>query len=306
MNDDLTLNVAIYVDDFLIFYANESVFGKLKNFLKQALALKMKEIGEAMECIGIHISRTNDSIALSQKRYIEQLVERFEMHGCKAVKTPGDPNEKLSVAMVTESNDLTGRVPHKELIGSLLYVAQITRPDIAFCVNNVSRFNSKHTEEHWQSALRILKYLKYASDIDRRRSCTGFVVKYAGAAISWHSRRQELVALSSTEAEYIALSTSVKELLWIRQLINELTNKITYPIKVYCDNTSAITLAKSDAYRERTKHIDVRFHHIRENVERARIAISFVSTNDMLADVLTKALNGEKNKKFPKLFGVKE
>lgn len=230
--------------------------------------------------------------------------------------------------MVHEGNDLTGKVPYQELVGSLLYVAQITRPDIAFCVNNVSRFNSKHSKEHWEAALHILRYLKltidcvlrfektderdvfaysdadYASEIDKRRSCSGFVLKLGGGAISWHSKRQEIVALSSTEAEYIALSTTVRETLWVSQFVREISGIDMQPIKIFCDNTSSIKLATTDAYRERTKHIDVRFHHLRENIEENKIRVEYVSTNENVADALTKALNGPKNDQLTKLMGL--
>lgn len=190
------------------------------------------------------------------------------------------------------------------------------------------RFNSKHSIEHWEATLRILRYLKatsnyvlrfeksekrdvfgfsdadYASDVDKRRSCTGFVVKLCGAAVSWHSKRQEIVALSSTEAEYIALSTTIKEVLWISQFIKEISGMDMKPVTVYCDNTSTVKLTKSDSYRERTKHIDVRYHHIRENVERGKIKIEFMPTNDMVADALTKALAGPKNNHFCKEMGL--
>lgn len=327
LNGKLTLLIAVYVDDFLIFYKNENELNELKLFLNSKL--KMKEIGEAKECIGIHINKTHDVIELSQQKYIDDVLKRFDMLNCKTAKTPGEVNEKLSARMVNEGNDLTGKVPYQELVGSLLYIAQITRPDIAFCVNNVSRFNSKHSIEHWEAVLRILRYLKntsnyvlrfkkdekrdvfafsdadYASEIDKRRSCTGFVVKMAGAAISWHSKRQEIVAVSSTEAEYIALSTTVKEMLWVAQFVREVSNINIQPANIFCDNTSTIKLATSDAYRERTKHIDVRYHHIRDAVEKGKITVEFISTNDMVADALTKALNGTKTKQFADLMGLK-
>lgn len=244
------------------------------------------------------------------------------MLNCNAAKSPGDPNQKLTEKTINSSNDLVGKVPFQELIGSLLYVAQITRPDISFCVNNVSRFNAKHSIEHWEAALRILKYLKgtsdyvlvykaeaknkmhaytdadYASEIDKRRSCSGFVVKLAGGAINWHSKRQEIVAVSSTEAEYIALSTTAKEMLYLNQLMFELTNVSIEPSQIYVDNTSSINLAKNAAYHDRTKHIDVRFHHLRDNIETKKIAIEYVSTNNNIADALTKSLNGVKTKQF--------
>lgn len=129
-------------------------------------------------------------------------------------------------------------------------------------------------------------------------------MKLAGGAISWHSKRKEIVALSRTEAEYIALSTTVKETLWVSQFIKEISNKNMQTVTVHCDNTSTIKLAKTDAYRERTKHIDVRYHHIRDNIENGKVNIVFTPTDDMVADALTKALSGTKNDKFAKLMGL--
>lgn len=326
MNERLTILVAVYVDDFLIFYKCEIELGKLKAFLNTKLM--MKEIGQATECIGIEITKSDGRIELCQKKYIQQVLKRFNMLNCKAAKTPGDPNEKLTEKTISSGNDLTGKVPFQELIGSLLYVAQITRPDISFCVNNVSRFNAKHSIEHWEAALRILKYLKgtedyvlvygtekgnemhaysdadYASEIDKRRLCSGFVVKLAGGAINWHSKRQEIVAVSSTEAEYIALSTTAKEMLYLNQFMFELTHAKIEPSKIYVDNTSSINLAKNAAYHDRTKHIDVRYHHLRDNIEKRKIEIEFVSTNENIADALTKSLNGPKTKQFASNMGL--
>lgn len=138
-------------------------------------------------------------------------------------------------------------MPYQELVGSLLYLSQGTRSDIAFAVNDVSRFNARHGIEHWEAVMRIMRYscgtqnkklcytsdcengdlhaysyADWASDFDKRRSCTSFVINMTGAAINWKSHRQDIVALSSTEAEYIALSSCVKDVLWIRQIINEI------------------------------------------------------------------------------------
>lgn len=200
-------------------------------------------------------------------------------------------------------------------------MAQGTRPDIAFAVNDVSRFNSKHCTEHWEAVLRIIRYLvgtknlklrykkesdvcdlhaysdaDWASDVDKRRSCTGFAIKLCGAAMNWKSQRQAIVALSSTEAEYIALSSTVKDVLWIQQFINELKYDFASNTRVYGDNSSSISMAEVEAFRERTKHIDVRHHHIREQISEKKIHLHHVSTNLMTADLLTKGLNGEKTR----------
>lgn len=323
-NREWNLVIAIYVDDFLIFYRDKRQLHAIKLHLNESL--HMKDVGEAKECIGIQITKNKNFIELSQEMYIEQMLRKFGMENAKATKTPADPNIKLSVKMWDEKNDASG-VPYQEVVGSLLYASQITRPDISFAVNNVSRFNVQHANEHWNAVLRILRYLigtknyklryekqstikieaysdaDYASDVDKRRSCTGYIIKLAGAAISWHSKRQEVVALSSTEAEYIALSTTAKEIIWISQFIHEISGVNTQPVRVYCDNTSAIKLAKTDAYRERTKHIDVRYHQLRNWIEEGKISIDFLSTNDMVADQLTKAIDGKKTLKFAEQMG---
>lgn len=325
-NFEQKLFVAIYVDDFLIFFQHDQDLNRMKSNLHDAF--HMKEIGEARECLGMRIKRGQDEIEIDQTPYIEQLVVKFGVENEKTSKTPGDANTKLSIKQWNEKNDVTGKVAYQELIGSLLYLAERTRPDIAFAVNDASRFNQKHCEAHWQAVLRILRYLHgtkdaklvyktrtddlhaysdadWASDIDKRRSCTGYAVIMSGAAITWRSQRQETVAQSSTEAEYLALSSTVNEIKWVTQFINEISNSITDAVTVYCDNQSAIKLGLVEAYRERTKHIDIRYHHIREKVDNGLIGIEYISTNEMTADVLTKPLTGEKTRKFAGKLGLK-
>lgn len=241
------------------------------------------------------------------------------MEDCKPVKTPSDTNQRLSVQMVNEVNSLVGKVPYQEAVGSLLYLTQATRPDIAFAVNDVSRFNGNHSEAHWNAVKRIFRYLRgtvelklryttgnsvqlhafcdadWASDIDRRRSCTGFLTKLSNAAISWCSKRQPIVALSSTEAEYIAMSAAVCEITWIKQLYDELDMGVAKNVVLYCDNQSTIKLSESEAFRPRTKHIDIRYHHLRDKVEDGIIGIEYVSMERMAADSLTKAVTREKH-----------
>lgn len=173
----------------------------------------------------------------------------------------------------------------------MLHPTQGTRPDIAFTVNDLSRFNSRHSVEHWQAIKRVMRYLKgtidlklqfrvgkfnglhaftdadWASEVDERRSCSGYVTIMANAAISWYSHRQDIVALSSTEAEYIALSELNREILWLRAALKEI-DKVNEPTQVYCDNSSTMKLSHNDCYRKRTKHIDVRFHHTRQMIEK--------------------------------------
>lgn len=247
------------------------------------------------------------------------MLKKFGMDDCKPIGTPTDVSQKLSLSEVSGENTLVGKVPYQRAIGSLLYVSERTRPDIAFAVNYASRYNQNHSSAHWQAVKRIFRYLRgtmhlklkyrcggladlhgftdadWASEIDERRSVSGFVFKLSGGAISWQSKRQAIVALSSTEAEYIALSSVVCESLWLRQLTNELDKGAVKPIKIFCDNESSIRLAENDAYRPRTKHIDTRFHHTRQQIEAKFIDVEHVSTKLMTADFLTKGVPKEKH-----------
>ncbi|XP_036345999.1 secreted RxLR effector protein 161-like [Rhagoletis pomonella] len=252
------------------------------------------------------------------------------MADCRPVSTPSDYNQKLSTGMVSESadEDELAKIPYQAAVGSLLYLAQCTRPDIAFAVNDVSRFNSKYNVSHWKAVKRIMRYLKgtkdyklkyssngspqlhgssdadWASDIDKRRSCTGYLFKMSNAAINWASKRQPTVALSSTEAEYMAMSSAVQEAVWLKQLSGELDYGGGSSIQLYCDNQSAIKLAESDGFRPRSKHIDIKYHHLRETVENGIISIKYIPTVEMAGDSLTKAVAKGKNDFFPQKMGL--
>lgn len=209
----------------------------------------MKDLGVVSSCIGMRIKQFDDAIEIDQSNYVEQILDRFGMAESKPVKTPSDTSSKLSIQTITSENSLVGKVPYQEAVGSLLYLTQSTRPDIAFAVNDVSRFNANHDGTHWTAVKRISRYFRgtsnaklrysksgegliaysdadWASEIDKRRSCSGFIIKLAGAAICWSSKRQPIVALSSTEAEYIALSSTVCEIIWLEQLADELDPKV--------------------------------------------------------------------------------
>lgn len=227
-----------------------------------------------------------------------------------------------------EDVDITGSVPYQELVGCLLYLVQGTRPDIAFSVSDVSRFNNRHHNIHWTAVKRILRYLKgtinfklhysrdgnknlvgytdsdWASDLDNRRSCSGNFFKLSYGAICWYSKRQQTVALSSTEAEYMAMASCVQDSIWLKQFVCELDKNFDGPVKLFCDNQSAISLAKCDGFRQRTKHIDIRHHYLREKVEDSTVVIEYVPTSEMAADNLTKAVPKAKHEFCSKEMGL--
>lgn len=309
--------IAIYVDDFLIFYKNDKLLKSLKDYLNKTF--RMKDVGPAQHCLGVRVVQRNNEIELDQEVYIKDMLTRFGMEDCKKIGTPRDINQKLSEIEVTDDNNLVGKVPYQEAVGSLLYLAQATRPDISFAVNDVSRFNHKHSNTHWAAVKRIFRYLQgtikyrlrytvsessemlcytdsdWASDPDSRRSCAGHVVTMANGAISWSSKRQRTVALSSTEAEYMAMTSAVCDVLWMQQLVTELDSHGKEKITILCDNTSAISMAENDAFRPRTKHTDIRHHYVREKVESGAIGIKYVPTDKNVADSLTKAVTKQKH-----------
>lgn len=326
---DKSLIVAVYVDDLLIFWKDEELKNKLKSSLNTWF--KMKDMGKATNCVGINISYTEDGISLDQTKYIEDILQKFNMAECKPVKTPSDTNQKLSVNMCPKTeNEIRemANVPYQEAVGSLLYLVQGTRPDLAFAVNDVSRYNNNYGKAHWKAVKRIFRYLKgtaeqklcysktsenkligycdadWASDVDKRRSCTGYMFKMCGGAISWASKRQATVAISSTEAEYMALSAGLQEILWLKTLMDDLDTEMRVPFEIRCDNQSAINLANNDCFRARSKHIDVRHHFIRDKIEEHVIRLQYVPTEEMIADNLTKAVTGPKNTYCTRNMGI--
>lgn len=316
--------VAVYVDDLLIF-SNDIVF---KSHLKAKLSgnFKMKDLGEAKHCLGFEIirDRSKSTLAINQRKYITEILQRFNMADCNPVSTPLDINQKLSKEMSPKLPDeITemSRIPYQQAVGSLLYASQGTRPDIAFAVSLVSRFNNNPGKAHWNAVKRIFRYLKgtlgltliyskdpnsdivgycdadWASDIDERRSATGYVFKFQGAPITWATKRQTTVALSTAEAEYMALSAATQEAVWLRNFNREFKIVPCIPTQIFCDNKSAIDLAHTSIHHSRSKHIDIRHHFVREKVFSKEIVLKSVSTEDNDADVFTKGLAYAKHHK---------
>jgi hypothetical protein len=228
-----------------------------------------------------------------------------------------------------EGEEIT-HVPYREAIGSLLFLAQATRPDISYAVSSASRYNERHNQGHWTGVKRIFRYLQltknlgltyklqedeaihgftdsdYGGDVQDRKSTSGYIFRFAGSGISWKSTHQRIVAFSSTEAEYIAANEAVCEALWLKQIAAELEiGKYAEAINIYCDNTSTINLAHCNGYRPRTKHIDIRYHGIRDYISKELIEISYVNTNENTADMLTKPVTTEKLIKFCGQAGLK-
>lgn len=313
VNKERTIFLLVYVDDILI--ASKS-YGDRKgaiDILKKWFAIK--DLGEAKYCLGIEIIRARESISLSQSGYIKNLLIKFGMDDCKGANTPLACGFKPT-AENPESGDKS--MPYRELIGSLMYLALATRPDIAHAVSVLSQFNRLYDRKLWTAAKHVLRYLKSTIDLALcfrrtkenllgfvdadwgnctidRRSYTGTAFILAGAAISWESRKQRTVALSSTEAEYMGLTDAAKEAVYLIGFLKELGFESLTNVTIFNDNQGAGELARNPVYHGRSKHIDIRHHFVREVLQNRSVRLEFLPTERMLADALTKRLGSGKH-----------
>ena len=282
--------------------------------------------------LGIQISRDFDrcEIKLRQLHYIETILTRYGFQDIKTAPSPMDPNLKLSEDQGPknpEEEEEMAKRPYAAAVGALRYLADMTRPDLAYAVGQLARYLLNPGFTHWTALKRVFQYLQSTkehwlvlggnegqelvgySDADGmstegRRAISGYVFQFHGT-ISWSSKRQELVSLSTAEAEYIAIVHACKEAIWINNVILELLRTEPRPLEIYCDNQSAIALAKTEGFNPRTKHIDIRYHWIREKVQSGELITPFVPTDDQLADILTKALMPVEVKHFVEKLGLR-
>ena len=324
---ELTI-LAVFVDDILLATSSTSRLDEVK----QAIARKftVKDMGELKYFLGVTVDqKTNPAvIGLCQSAYTRKLLQKFKMDGAKPVATPVDTSQKLVKA--DDDSELFDKGLYQSAVGSLLYLAMWTRPDIAYAVGMVSKYCSKPSKEHWTAVKRIMHYLQgtvdyglcydkgshskctgysdadWAGDIDDRRSTSGYVFSMSGGAISWRSKRQTCVSLSTAEAEYIALASAAQEAVWLQRLLQDMKAVPSRPMIINEDNQSAIALTKNPQFHGRTKHVDIKFHYIREQVEQQNIKLVFCPSDNMMADFLTKGLTREKFCKNREMTGLKK
>jgi hypothetical protein len=240
-----------------------------------------------------------------------------------------DPSIRLSKTQCPQTLEEAAemrRIPYREAIGSLMYCAVATRPDIAFPTSLLAQFMENPGRTHWEAVKRIFRYLSgtkdwklvYGSETkglegytdadgasqEHRHAISGYAFLIDGGAMSWSSKKQELVTLSTAEAEYVAATYAAKEALWLRRFIGEVFRPLKNPIPLYSDSQSAIALTKDGSYHARTKHIDIRYHFIRFVVQNGSIDLIYCPTDDMTADTLTKALPSIKAKHFAAALGL--
>jgi len=330
LNDGSFIYLLLYVDDMLIAAKNLSEIHTLK--LQLSSEFEMKDLGAAKKILGMDIKRDRGGgrLFLTQETYLEKVLKRFGMKDAKPVSTPFASHFRLSAAQSPQSDEdeeYMARVPYSSAVGSIMYAMVCTRPDISHAVSVVSRYMSCPGKMHWQAVKWILKYLRgtssaclefgrnsniltgfvdsdYAGDLDKRRSLSGYVFCIGSCAVSWKATLQPVVALSTTEAEYMAITEAIKEALWLKGLFGELClyQEITI---VHCDSQSAIHLTKDQMYHERTKYIDVKYHFIRDVIAEGKVAVQKINTKENPADMFTKHLPVYKFKQCMDLIGVR-
>lgn len=301
----------IYVDDILFGATNNALCEEFASLMSKEFEMSM--MGELTFFLGLQIKQYKDGIFISQGKYVSELLKKYKLDQVKHAKTPMATNERLDLDK--EGKNVDEKL-YRGMIGSLLYLTA-SRPDIMFSVCLCARFQSCPKESHLTCVKRIFRYLAgtknlglwyprggdfalvgytdadYAGYKVDRKSTSGTCQFLGQCLISWHSKKQNSVALSTAEAEYIAAGACCAQLLWIRQQLRDLgMNFNNVPIK--CDNKSAINITKNPVQHSRTKHIEVRHHFIRDHVEKGNVTLEFVPTDFQLADIFTKPLGEDR------------
>ena len=300
----------VWVDDIIIASSDSSLMDETKTHLSKAF--DMKDLGELKHFVGIEFVRINDSISLSQEKYIVKLLQRFKMEDIKPRGTPCELNLKSYDSC--ESKDPVDQHLYRQLVGSLIYAMVCTRPDISYVVTKLSQHLSSPSQADFAMVKHVFRYLKKTinykltyrkstdglqltvySDADwaasnDRRSISGFCISLnpEGPPISWKSKRQCSVALSTCEAEYVAMSIACQELVYLKKnLLQDMLCMDLHAV-LYSDNQGAIALSKNPTKHSKAKHIDIRFHFIRECYLQHLMKLEFIPSNDNYADIFTK------------------
>lgn len=301
--------VLVYVDDILITGDSSSQVQQLIADLHSKFSLK--HLGEVNYFLGIEASITDHSIVLTQSKYAKEILLRANLDKSNSTPTPSCSSLKLAKF----DSDLFDKPSlYRSIVGALQYLT-LTRPDIAYSVNKLSQYLHSPTKNHWKACKRVLRFIQgtiangicftavtdfrlqgftdsdFAANLDDRRSTTGFCIKLGSNLLSWCSRKQNVVARSSTEAEYRSLSLATTELIWISSLFKELSLPLASPSLLWCDNEGAIKLAFSPVFHARTKHIEIDVHFLREKIQNQDLDVRYVPTQDQQADIFTKPLS---------------
>ncbi len=315
------LLVQIYVDDIIFGATNDSLCNEFSKLMTNEFEMSL--MGELKYFLGLQVKQMEHGTFVNQPKYCKELLKRFEMENSKAMPTPMSTSEKIDKDEKGKEVDVK---KYRGMIGSLLYLTA-SRPDIMFSVCLCARYQSCPKESHMKCVKRIMKYLVGTIDVGLwypkgsslalvgysdsdfagckldRKSTSGTCCLLGSSLISWFSRKQVSVALSTAEAEYVAAGSCCSQILWMKQQLMDYGLSLDH-IPLRCDNTSAISLTKNPVQHSRTKHIDIRHHFIRDHVTKGDIEIEFIDTHNQLADIFTKPLDRESFFKIRSELGI--
>jgi len=329
MDDGEVIIVLVYVDDFLVVASSLAAIYKIKDALYKRF--EMKDLGEAKVILWLEIRRDKalGTLKLSQGKYAGQVLEKFGMAECNTIGTPLEVG--LQLVKADESDDA---LPYREAVGSLMFLMVGTRLELAFAIGKLSRFVSCYGKEHWAAIKRVLRYVKgsmdkglvfdknsscvlqgfcdaeWAGNDETRRSTSGFTIVFGGAAVSSGSKLQKTVALSTMDAEYMPLCEASKEAVWLNKLVQSVASQGLRtaisggPINIKVDNSGCIDFSKNPLEHKRTKHIDIRYHFVREAIMTDKATLEHCATDDMVADPMTKELGKTKHDKHVEAMGL--
>jgi hypothetical protein len=317
--DGVKVIVPMFVDDITLAFKSKEKIAEIKGLLAQCF--KLRDLGPTLFLLGVQIDRERSArtLHLSQRQYTLDLLDRFGFADCSPVSTPLVPGSRLDMSQcpqTPEDDEFMRDKPYVSAVGALMYLAIATRPDIAHAVGVLCRFMSKPGPAHWKAAKHLFCYLRgsidyrltYAPDPsssqlftmysdadhggnpDNGRSTSAYVMKMGTGTVSWMSRLQSIVALSTTEAEFISAVSAGQEIVWMRSFLGELGYSFDAPLLLLVDNQSTIQVAHNPEHHGRMKHLDLRFFWLRNMVNSGVIAVRYIRTTDMAADLLTKAL----------------
>ncbi|CAL1360108.1 unnamed protein product [Linum trigynum] len=308
---DIFLVALIYVDDIILGGTSLPTIQRVKDFLHQQFSIK--DLGTLKYFLGVEVSRSKQGIVLTQRKYALDILADSGVQGSRPSLFPIEQNHHLSRLDGPPASDPSS---YRRLIGRLLYLT-VTRPDIVYAVNVLSQAVHDPRQAHVDAAHRVLRYLKgspgqglfFSSagspdltafcDADwggcqqTRRSTTGYFIQLGCSPISWRTKKQTVVARSSAEAEYRAMASAVSEIIWLRCLFRELGIVMASPTPLHCDNQAALHIAANPVFHERTKHVEMDCHFVRERVVSREIEPQKISTHDQLADMFTKGLGAD-------------
>ncbi|CAM8938019.1 unnamed protein product [Rhodiola kirilowii] len=304
----IQINVLVYVDDMIIASNDKVALTIFKDYLGKCF--KMKDLGVLKYFLGLEVARSLEGIFICQRKYALDIISETGLLGSKPAEFPMEQHHRLALAA---GKHLVDPERYRRLVGRLIYLG-VTRPDLAYSVHILSQFMQQPREEHWEAALRVVRYLKknpgqgillhansklilegwcdsdWASCPLTRRSLSGWFVFLGSSPISWKTKKQPTVSRSSAEAEYRSMASITCELKWLKQLLGELGVQHKEGMRLYCDSKSALYIAQNPVFHERTKHIEADCHFVRDAVTCGLICPSYVPTTHQLADIFTKAL----------------